>query len=207
MNSSKSGPCLAIGLAVATALLTACTTPSPVRVDRDPAVDLSQYQTFAWFTPPADAKPATPPSSTNKSENKGELGPATPDTTLQENRLRAAIAAALQAKGYRQDDSKPDFHISYAFNVFQKPKNSGFSIGVGAGGGSGNVSGGVGVSLPLGKRTNLIGALTLDVIDTARNTQVWTATYQSKVSDPLDDATARQLADTILEKYPPAAHK
>lgn len=76
-------------------------------------------------------------------------------------------------------------------------------IGVGAGGGSGNVGGGVGLSLPVGKRNESVAALTVDIIDATRNAQVWTASYEEKLKEKeLSDAEAQKLVGAVLAKYP-----
>jgi hypothetical protein len=76
-------------------------------------------------------------------------------------------------------------------------------IGLGAGGGSGNVGGGVGLSLPVGKRNESVATLTVDVVDVARNAQVWTGSYESVLKEKdATDADIQKLVDTIVSKYP-----
>lgn len=76
-------------------------------------------------------------------------------------------------------------------------------IGLGAGGGSGHVGGGVGLSIPVGKRTESIGAMTVDVVDPRRKAQIWTGSYESKVEPgEISEEDAQRLVSTVLEKYP-----
>lgn len=168
------------------ALLAACSGAPKVRVDQDSHVNFSNYKTFAWV----EAKPADP-------DAKAEVG------TLASQRARVSIAAALQAKGYALDEAHPDVRVSYVFNVYERPKQSGMRIGLGAGGVSGNVGGGVGVSLPVGKRNETVASMTVNVIDASRNEQVWVGSYEIVLlRNVATDADVTTLVDAILAKYP-----
>lgn len=157
-----------------------CSSGPKVRVDRDSHTDFASYKTFSWQDP---------------SENHRT-------STLVGERVKGAIVGALQSKGYKLTDS-PDFRVSYVLNVYERPKQSGVRLGVGAGGSSGNVGGGVGLSIPLGKRTEIAGTMTIDIIDAKRNAQVWTGSYDTIVSNlDITDADASNLVATILAKYP-----
>jgi hypothetical protein len=77
------------------------------------------------------------------------------------------------------------------------------SLGLGAGGGAGNVGGGVGVSLPLGKRNETVAALTVNVIDSTRNEQVWVGASEVVLKGKeATDADIQTLTDRIMAKYP-----
>jgi len=194
----------AFSLATATLLFTACATSPKVRVDKDAAVNFASYKTFAWLAPqtepPKEApKPITAPSAGQdaKQPEKTEVN------SLVENRVRGAVIAALQAKGYSLNEAHPDFRVSYVLNVYERPKDSGMRLGLGAGGGSGHVGGGVGLSIPIGKRTNLVGAMTIDIVDAARNSQVWTGSFEDKVEAAgISDVNAKKLVTTILARFP-----
>lgn len=169
------------------ALCAACASTPKVHVDQDSHVSFANYKTFAWLEPKlADAADATAKVA-----------------TLASQRVHASVTAALQAKGYALDEVHPDVRVSYVLNVYQRPKQSGMRIGLGAGGGSGNVGGGVGVSLPVGKRNETVGAMTVNVIDAARNEQVWVGSYEVVLSgNAATDADVQGLTDAILAKYP-----
>jgi hypothetical protein len=125
-----------------------------------------------------------------------------------ENRVHNAVIAALQAQGYSLNEASPDFRVSYSLNVYEKQKDSGMRIGLGAGGGGGNMSGGVGVSIPVGATKNTMGTMTIDIVDAARNAQVWTGTYERKVeSEGLSDETANKIVTTILSRFPTDSKK
>lgn len=168
-------------------LLAACTSTPKARVDQDSHVNFANYKTFAWVEP----KPAD------------EAAAKATVTTLAGQRVRTSVTAALQAKGYTLDETHPDVRVTSILNVYDRPKQSGMSIGLGAGGGSGNVGGGIGVSLPVGKRNETVGAMTVDVIDATRNEQVWTGSYEMIVSEKgATDADVQTMTDAIMAKYP-----
>jgi hypothetical protein len=199
MNRSKA---LAIAAIV---ILASCATEPKVRVDKDASVNFANYKTFAWLAPQKvvpreEAKPVP-------SKEPPKVKP--PETnSLVENRVRDAVTAALQAKGFTLSEAQPDFRVSYVLNAYEKPKDSGMRIGLGAGGSSGNVGGGVGLSIPIGKRTNMMGAMTIDIVDAARNAQVWTGSYEDKIDgDVISDAAVQRLVNTILSRFPKDTHK
>jgi hypothetical protein len=161
--------------------MAACASKAPaVRVDRDANTNFANYKSFGWL-------------ATDKAVT----------TSLTEERIRSAVVASLQSKGYVFDERSADFRVAFTLNTYEKPKEGGMRIGLGAGGGSGNVGGGVGVSFPIGKRHIMAGTLTLDIIDAGRNAQVWTGSYESRVeADELAESTAQKLVSTVLEKFP-----
>jgi Domain of unknown function (DUF4136) len=185
ITSTQRRVCLTRMMAIT--LLAACTSAPKVNVDQDKHVNFANYKTFAWVEP----------KSTDADDSKAAV------VTLAGQRVHASITATLQAKGYTLDEVHPDVRVSYAFKVYERPKQSGMSIGLGAGGGSGNVGGGVGVTLPVGKRRETVGALTVNVIDAARNEQVWFGTSEIILSGSIaTDTEVKALTDTILAKYP-----
>jgi Domain of unknown function (DUF4136) len=53
-----------------------------------------------------------------------------------------------------------------------------------------------------------MGTMTIDIIDAARNAQVWTGTYEQKVKDAgMSDEEANKLVTTILSRFPGDAPK
>lgn len=164
---------------MALALFAACSSSPKVRVDQDSHAKFSNYKSFAWVDAQAEAG------------------------TLAGQRARGSITVALQAKGYALDEAHPDVRVSYVLNVYERPKQSGMRIGLGAGGASGNVGGGVGVSLPVGKRNETAAAMTVNVIDASRNEQVWVGSYEMiLLRNVATDADVTTLVDAIMAKYP-----
>jgi hypothetical protein len=175
-------------------LLAACASPPKVHVDKDSSVNFAGYKTFALLGPQASPPPGA--GQPHKS--------APPESnSIAENRMRAAVIAALQTKGYSLNEVSPDFRVSYIFNTYESHKDSGMRIGLGAGGGGGHMAGGVGVSVPVGATKNTMGAMTIDIIDGTRNAQVWTGSYEQKVPQAgMSDDAAKKLVDTILARFP-----
>lgn len=152
------------------------TSTSAVRVDKVEG-SLPTCRTFGWNKTPGDVASFT------------------------EQRVQAAAMQALRAKGYTEAD-KPDCRIAYQFTWSERPK-SGPSIGVGAGGGSGGIGGGIGVSLPVGRKNSQVGTFTLDVIDAARNAQVWSGSIDTETkSAELTAEEAQELVQKVLAEYP-----
>lgn len=169
-----------ISFCVACALLTlsACATPgSAVRVDKADT-DLSKCRTFDWHPASSDAASFT------------------------EQRVRAEALKQLQEKGYALSTDKPDCRITYVLSTQERPKPKP-SVGVGAGGGSGGVRGGIGVSLPIGRKKEQAGTFTLDVIDVAQNAQIWSGSIDAVFrSGELTEDEAREAVREILAEFP-----
>ncbi len=159
----------------------ASTAPTRVRIDRIEG-ELPACQSFSWNPAPAHGA-----------------------ASLADQRVRNAVMQTLESKGYTQASDKADCRIAYHLstrNVAQpKPR---VGVGVGVGGGSGRVGGGVGIRLPIGKKPGTVhGTFTLDVIDAAKNAQVWSGTVDAGFdAAEISDAKAKQIVEQILAKYP-----
>lgn len=150
---------------------------SAVRVDMA-ETGLPNCQSFAWS--PTASQPAT----------------------LTEQRVQREIMAKLKEKGYGESKDKADCRVSYVLDVHEVPKSKP-SVGVGAGGGSGGIGGGIGVSLPIGKKNQQAGTFTIDVIDAAKNAQVWSGSLDASFAKAeLNDDEAREVVAEVLERFP-----
>jgi Domain of unknown function (DUF4136) len=184
-------------LVAAALLLASCASPPKVRVDKDTSTNFASYKTFGWLgSQRAPAAAEVVPGQA--------AAPAAPEmNSLTTNRVRNAVTAVLQAKGYVFDEAHPDFKVGYALNVYEHQKDSGMRIGLGAGGGGGHAGGSVGVSIPVGATKNLMGTMTIDIIDGARNAQVWTGSYEQKVQgENISDEDANRIVSIILTYFP-----
>jgi hypothetical protein len=168
---------------IAVAAAAGCATQtSQVRVDVAEG-GLPQCQTFGWNPVSEDAASFT------------------------DQRVRTAVMQALQAKGYSESADKPDCRIAYHLSTREVPKSKP-RVGVGMGGGSGGVGGGIGVSLPIGKRQGQNGTFTLDVIDAAKNAQVWSGSVDSAFdSAELSEAEAKAVVEKVLGEFPDRPEK
>jgi hypothetical protein len=166
-----------VGGALAAILIGSAHADSKVRVDKAD-VDLGTCRTFAWQAQSGDAASFT------------------------DQRVRAAVMATLKTKGYTEVTESPDCRVSYVLSSQEMSKRSGPRIGVGVGGGSGIIGAGVGIGLPIGRKKQ-VGTITIDVIDTGRNAQIWSGSLDGTFkSDELTEAEAKKLVSTVLAKYP-----
>jgi hypothetical protein len=150
---------------------------SPVRVDMA-ETGLPSCKTFAWN--PTAQQPAS----------------------LTEQRMQREIMAQLKEKGYSESKDKADCRVSYVLDVHEVPRGKP-NVGVGAGGGSGGIGGGIGVNLPIGKRNQQSGTFTIDVIDAAKNAQVWSGSLDASFAKAeLNDDEAREVVAKVLERFP-----
>jgi hypothetical protein len=167
------------GLLLGLTLLAGCTATAPSRVRVDMAESgLPKCQSFEWL--PTPQQPAS----------------------FTEQRVKSEVMAQLKQKGYTEATEKGDCRITYVLDVHERPKNKP-SVGVGAGGGSGGVGGGIGISLPIGKKNEQVGTFTIDIVDTAKNAQVWSGSVDASfMKAELNEDEAREVVATVLEKYP-----
>jgi hypothetical protein len=167
-------------LSVGASLLAGCgsmQSRSDVHVDMAES-GLPTCKTFAWN--PTSAQPAN----------------------FTEQRMQREIMAKLKEKGYSESKDKPDCRVTYVLEIHEVPRNKP-SVGVGAGGGSGGIGGGIGVSLPIGKRNQQAGTFTIDVIDAAKNAQVWSGSVDGSFAKAeLNDDEAHEIVAKVLERFP-----
>jgi len=176
MNAHRSA-----SLVLSALLIAGCTATAPSRVRVDMAESgLPDCQSFEWL-------PQQQPAS------------------LSEQRIKSAVMAELERKGFSTASEKGDCRVTYVLDVHERPKSKP-SVGVGAGGGSRGVGGGIGVSLPIGSRNEHAGTFTIDIIDAAKNAQVWSGSVDATFKDAeLNDEEVRELVATVLAKYPDRA--
>ena len=124
-----------------------------------------------------------------------------------EQRVKGEVMAKLKQKGYGEVAEKGDCRVTYVLDVHEQPKNKP-SVGVGAGGGSGGMGGGIGISLPIGKKNGQAGTFTLDVVDAAKNAQVWSGSIDASFDKAeLTEDDARKVVAAVLERYPDQGKK
>lgn len=163
--------------------LSSCATQSSaVRVDKGDA-DLTKCRTFDWHPVSADA------------------------ASFSEQRVRAAALKQLETKGYTLSTDKPDCRITYLLPTQETQKRKP-TIGVGVGGGSGGVHGGVGVGVPIGRQKEQVGTLTLDIVDVARNAQIWSGSVDVGLhGQEIDEEEANEAVRLILAEFPDRASR
>jgi hypothetical protein len=167
------------GLILGLVLLGGCTATAPTKVRVDMAdTGLPKCQTFEWL--PTPQQPAS----------------------FTEQRVKSEVMSQLKQKGYSEATEKGDCRVTYVLDVHEQPANKP-RVGVGAGGGSGGVGGGIGISLPIGKRGGQAGTFTLDIVDAAKNAQVWSGSLDASfVKAELNEDEVREVVAKVLEEYP-----
>ncbi|WP_394199766.1 DUF4136 domain-containing protein [Shewanella waksmanii] len=157
---------------------------SKPKQDYDTNYDFSQLQRFAQLPANAD------------------------NDLLSGGRIEQAILETLLAKGFDLDNNAPQFQVTYAFKVEDKPKDSGMSIGVGTGtwGSSGGVSVGTSVGVPLGNDHTKVQTIQIDMIDVASNRLIWRGTdkFNFDAGGEQKAADTRKTVEKILAQFPPS---
>ncbi|HTL98686.1 MAG TPA: DUF4136 domain-containing protein [Holophagaceae bacterium] len=172
-------------------LLTAC---SSVKYDYDVTQDFSRYRTFDLYAPGRHAG-----------------GTRTPEDTLMDKRIRAAVAGELQAKGFaREEVADPDFLVA-CYPVYRARRyRTRTTVGIGGGGWYRPWGYRVGTSFSQVHEYRQ-GSLIIEVVDARTNQLVWQGTDEGVLTDLDDpdqanDAVASAVKDT-LAKFPPQARK
>ncbi|HXC18134.1 MAG TPA: DUF4136 domain-containing protein [Holophagaceae bacterium] len=168
-------------------LLTGCA--SSVRYDYDVSQDFSRYKTFDLYAPGKRGK------------NKGG------DDPLMDTRIRMAVAAELQGKGFsREEVADPDFLVA-CYPVFHtRHYRTTTRVGFGGGGWYRPWGYRVGTSF---SQTHAYreGSLIIEIVDARTNQLVWQGADEGVLTgldDPekANDAVASAVKDT-LAKFPP----
>ncbi|MBS1767263.1 MAG: DUF4136 domain-containing protein [Acidobacteria bacterium] len=167
-------------------LLTACA--NSVKYDYDVSQDFSRYKTFDLYAP----------GRQGKGERNGD--------SLMDKRIRAAVAAELQTKGFsREEAADPDFLVA-CYPIF-RTRHYRTTTHVGFGGGW---------YRPWGYRVGTSfsqvhpyreGSLVIEIVDARTNQLVWQGSDEGVLTgldDPerANDAVASAVKET-LAKFPP----
>jgi len=149
-------------------LLAACANLH-VRSELAPEVDPSRYHTFAWA--PLDGAGEQP-------------------TTIIDQRIRAALAPALEQKGFRENHDSPDFLVSY--HVLHERKTGVSDWGNGLSGWTPEVV------------TYTEGTLIVDFIDPSTNAVFWRGSAHNAIEPPgqIDEQRLQKAAVEIVRHYP-----
>ena len=140
-----------------------------------------------------------------------QLEPSHNSDPLSTSRIQQAIANSLGNQGFVAQAENGDFNVTYGFKVEDKPKDSGFSIGLGTGswGSSGGASIGTSVDVPVGSDTAKIQTIQIDIIDPKTNQLIWRGTDTFNFDDG-GEAKAEETKATvakILAQFPPKQAK
>jgi hypothetical protein len=142
------------GAALALLLITGCASRPEIRLDKDPSVDLHQYDTFAFFEP----------VSTDKSQY----------TTLLSGRLKNATRAELERRNYAYDEQNPDFRVNFNLDVVDRQEVRSTSMGPG-------FFGYRGLASDIDTVNYRQGTLSVDLVDASINQLVWQGIVEGRI--------------------------
>jgi len=159
--------------------------------DYDSSKDFSSLKTYEWQT---------------KSQPK--TGDIRVDNDLLDNRIRSAINDSLSKKGYQRiNQGRPDFYISYKYQVRSKLESDNVGVGFGFGMGSRGRYGGFGVDT--GRYINEYdeGLLVIDVTDTSESALWWRGIGTTRINQHSKPGEitkwVNEAVDKILSQFPP----
>lgn len=187
MKQPVSAACLAA------LLLCACAAGPRVTVDRDPAVEVARFETFAFFSP--------------LGTDRGGY------QTLLSERLKAATRAGLEARGYRYDEANPQVLVNFGARTDERLEVTTFPGPPPPYLGYYGYRGGFYGGWPGYADRTVVdqyreGTISLDVVDAATRRLVWEGVAvarlgRSATRDPAAPVTA--AVNAILAKFPPRA--
>lgn len=156
-------------------MLAACAGGPQVRVDADPAVELTSYRTFGFFEPLA-------------TDQAGY-------STLLTARLKDVTRREMEARGYVFEASAPQLRINFNVNVVEKTElRSSPSMSVGYGYydyRSGLYGAWMGYPYDLETTNYRQGTLIIDLVDADRRALVWQGVAEGRISrKAMDDPAA-----------------
>ena len=165
-------------------LVAGCASGPSIRVDKDPAADMSAYKTFGFFDQLA----------TDRANY----------STIVTSRLKQATRTQLEAKGLTYSEQDPDLRVNFFLKVSEKQEvrsTPSATVGVGYYGYRGGMYGAWG-GYPYDVETvnYKAGTLNIDLVDAKKNSLVWQGLAEGRVSDeayknpgPAIDAVVAQI--------------
>jgi hypothetical protein len=183
---------LVISLALS-GLLAACVTGGVAMSDYDGRADFSHYRSFAFHQP----------LGTNRDDSD----------TLLSQRLKAATARQMQARGFVYDEHEPDllidFHARVEEHVYTTPSFSPYGYyGYGRRGFYGGSGWGLGMSFGDDYDTYQQGRLNIDLIDVDQHKLVWESVVNTNAvrsTGPRAEAMVNAAVASAFRRFPVAA--
>lgn len=135
---------------------------------------------------------------------------------LNQNRVKASIAANLQAKGLRQVDNESDADMAVGWQLTTDERSSFQTVSTGWGGygwGRSGWYGGTSMGMTTSRTTETryeVGQLVIAMFDTQRQEMMFTATGSKTLSggNPSPEETQKRIDEAvnkILEDFPPGS--
>jgi hypothetical protein len=166
-------------------LLAGCKSAPPVQSMKDPQANFSDFSTFAWAGPGAQA--GGQPSS------------------ILDNDIRAAITNELQRKGYAEAVAGANADLVLQFETAAADTTRSNPVRIGVGMGSMGARGGASVGVSSPSSTNVReGTLILRAIDPTRNAEVWNGSVSRQLGrgGPPDAGLIKSAVGDLLQEFP-----
>ncbi|UHQ19343.1 DUF4136 domain-containing protein [Lysobacter sp. KIS68-7] len=169
--------------AFAALLLTACASSAPVvQTDHAQGVDFARYRTYTWVEEPHPQSPIT------------------------HDKLIRAIDGQLAAKGLQRVPEGGDIALAGRLDTREDVSYHHFSVGLGVGGWGNNGGAGLGTSTGTSTpKTNLVGALVIDMYDAKTKQAIWrgTASGNAPTTPEKVDAALEATIPKLFATFPP----
>lgn len=179
----------ALTAAFVAAALAGCASGPEIRVDQDPAANMTAYGTFGFFEPLA----------TNKAGY----------STILSSRLKDAARRELETRGYEYDAVNPELLVNFNLNIQDKTEvrsSPNMSAGYGYYGYRAGMYGAwSGYPYDVETTNYKQGTLTVDVVDAGRKELVWQGVAEGRVSKKAIEnpgAAIDAVMPQIFAKFP-----
>ena len=174
-----------LGVLALAAILSGCASGPNIVTNSDPSADFMSLRTFDFMKP--------------LSTDSGSV------QTLLSTQLIAATTDELEMRGWRREQNSPDVIINFLLETQEQIRSRPASASVNTMHRSGRYGGwGATMSTPTIEQTTQ-GALSLDMIDPARNQMIWEGTATTRVTDRIrenQDQAVREFVTAILADFP-----
>ncbi|MFZ9126483.1 MAG: DUF4136 domain-containing protein [Steroidobacteraceae bacterium] len=164
------------GIALALLFLSACQSGPEIRRDSVPGADVAGFRTFGFYEELA-------------TDRAGYESVFTA-------RLKAAVRKEMEWRGYRYEPGQPELRVNFFANVETRQEIREYPLHLGYFAYRRHY--GYGFYTPEWEVVNYRqGTLTIDLVDAARNTLVWTATAEGRVSEDVMRRPGRAVDETV----------
>ena len=174
-----------LGLLTLAAILSGCASAPNIVTNSDPSADFMSLRTFDFMQP--------------LSTDIGDI------QTLLSTQLIAATTDELEMRGWRREQNSPDVVINFLLETQEQIRSRITSASASTMHRSGRYGGwGATMSTPTIEQTTQ-GALSLDMIDPARNLMIWEGTATNRVTDSIrenQEESVRTFVKAILADFP-----
>lgn len=160
-------------VALSVAVASGCASGPTIRVDRDPAVDMSTYQTFAFFDQVA----------TDRAQY----------STIVTSHLKEATATELKRLGYTYDERSPQLRVNFFLKIADRQEiRSTPSTGV--------YRYRFGLS-DIETKEYKAGTLGVDLVDAKRNALVWQGVAEGRLRDNASRNSGSAIDAAVAEIF------